>query len=300
MTNKIVVVNCDLFEKEIKECGVKCFRIWEKCTALSLRMGKLFRKIGLYKFGNINSALNNLDSECIIVFDNGIQENSVLKWLANRYENSRLIFYYWNPVFRSISPLKIPSKFELWSYSPEDCKEYNMRYNSTFYFQKFIKESVQTKRDVFFIGKNKGRLSELMKIEKSMKSYGLSTLFYITANHPRLKQRRFQKAIPYNEVLNYVRESKSILDYYVNPQAGLSLRAMESMFLNKKIITNNTTFSSYDFYRKENVFILGQDKERDLKVFLESSSVQLPLELKERYLFCRWLERMSDQLTSLC
>ncbi|WP_295685036.1 hypothetical protein [uncultured Fibrobacter sp.] len=289
----MIIINCDLFEKEIVKNGIKCFRIWKKYSAISLRIGKLFRRIGLYKFGNINPDLNYLESDCIIVFDNGIQENSVLEWLANRYINCRLIFYYWNPVFRSISPSKIPKSFELWSYSPDDCKKYNMKYNSTFFFKSFCKPPVQLRRDVFFVGKEKGRLKELLKIKKKITNLGLSSLFYITANHPRLKQKKFMKTIPYDNVLDYVNESRAVLDYYVNPKAGLSLRALEALFLGKKIITNNLTYPSYDFFIKENVFILGKEPERKISDFLSSPYIQLPTEIKERYLFSNWIARMS-------
>lgn len=285
----MIVVNCDLFKKEIEQNGIKCIRLWKSSSAIALRICKLFRKFHLYKYGNINPELNSLDSDCIVVFDNGIYENSVLKWIANRYYNKRLIFYYWNPVFKSISPLKIPKQFELWSYSPNDCKKYNMKYNSTFYFQDFCKKPVPIKRDVFFIGKNKGRLNKLMEIKKSLSALGISSLFYITANHPRLKQKKYQRPIPYRKVLEYVNESKIILDFYVNSHAGLSLRAMESIFFEKKIITNNETYPNYDFYNKENVFIMGKDKEEDLSKFISSPFVLLDNQIKKQYLFSCWI-----------
>lgn len=284
----MIIVNCDLFQKEIEQSGVKCIRLWNKYSAIALRIGKLFRKIHLFRFGNINPELYSLESECIVLFDNGIYENSVLEWMANRHRDKRLIFYYWNPVFKSISPTKIPQKFELWSYSPEDCKKYNMRYNSTFYFQSLVKSPSQICRDVFFIGKEKGRSADLKKIESEMADLGLSTLFYITANHPRLKQKKYKKHIPYETVLEYVNESSAVLDYYVNPYAGLSLRAMESIFYEKKLITNNKTISKYDFFNRDNIFVLGEDNSENLRNFIKKSFKKIPELIKNGYLFEQW------------
>lgn len=289
----MVIVNCDLFKEQIEQYGIKHMKLWRKVTALSLRLGMLFRKMRIYRFGNINKKLEDINDDCIVVFDNGIKENSVLKWLAKRYCNSRLIFYYWNPVFTSISPKKVPEAFELWSYSPSDCKRYNMKYNPTFYFKSFERMPVPKKRDVVFVGKNKGRFENLKKIENILDDCHLTSLFYITASHPRLKQRKYKKFISYDNVLNMVNESTAILDYYVDPWAGLSLRVMESMFFEKKIITNSKMIKKYDFYRPENIFVLENDNSQDLKEFIKKPFVGVGLDIKKRYLFENWMTRFS-------
>lgn len=288
----MVIINCDIFANEIKKSGIEHFPIWKKVSFLSLRYGKIFRKLHLFKIANINPNLFDLKSDCIIIFDSGIEENSVLKWFANYYKDRRLIFYYWNPVFTSIHPDKIPSKFEKWSYSPSDCKKYGMKYNSQFYFKSLIKEPVQIQRDVFFIGKNKGRESNLRRIKDLFDKYGLTSLFFIIATHPRLNQKKYKKRIPYSSVLDYVNESRAILDYYVDPQAGLSLRAMESLFYGKKIITNNKTIEDYNFYNIDNVFILDNDDNGKINSFLyDTPPIQVNSEIKASYLFDSWLKR---------
>lgn len=289
----MVIINCDLFAKQIEENGVKHFPIWKKGSFAALRYGKFFRKLHLYKAGNINPDLNNLDSEdCIIVFDSGIEENSVLKWFANKYSDKRLIFYYWNPVFTGIKPNKIPSKFELWSYSPSDCKKYGMKYNSTFYFDCFGKTHVDMQRDVFFIGKDKGRGKRLRKIEKFFNLDKLSYLFYLVPTHPRLKSKKSQKPrIPYEKMLDYINESRAVLDYYIDPQAGLSLRTMESIFFEKKLITNNETIVGYDIYNVQNVYTIEDLGKRNLKEFLASPFVSISEEIRNKYLFSNWIKR---------
>lgn len=287
----MIMINCDLFGEQIEQGGVKHVKLWSKITALSLRLGMFFRKMHVYRFGNINKQLYNLKDDCIVVFDNGIKENSVLKWLAKRYCKSRLIFYYWNPVFTSINPKKIPKEFELWSYSPSDCERYGMRYNSTFYFQSFSMEYAPIKRDVLFVGKNKGRLDGLKKIEKDLEDNQLSSLFYITASHPRLKQKKYKKFIPYSKVLDMVNESAAVLDYYVDPLAGLSLRSMEALFLRKKMITNNQTICNYDFYKSQNIFVMGCRPISELRSFLYQPYAEIEEKIKKNYTFCEWLKR---------
>lgn len=291
MKKSVVILNCGLFSNEIKKMGVQHFNLYANYSFFPFWLGKICRKLHLKKDANINPELRSLNVDCIIVFDSGVSDNCILSWLAKTYSDKRLIFYYWNPVFTSIKPSKIPSKFEKWSYSPSDCNQYNMKYNSTFYFESFVKAPVPLKRDVFFIGKNKGREKYLNEIKTFFESSGISSLFYLTANHPRLKQKKYMKHIPYKDVLNYVNESNAILDYYVDPHAGLSLRVMESIFFGKKLITNNRTITNYDFYNEKNVFLLDNNEKKDLSLFVTEPAVPIELSIKNRYLFEMWIER---------
>ncbi len=48
---------------------------------------------------------------------------------------------------------------------------------------------------------------------------------------------------------------------YRKNQHGISLRPLEALFLNKKLITNNRTVLNMDFYEKEKcVFLLNGQK----------------------------------------
>jgi hypothetical protein len=154
-----------------------------------------------------------------------------------------------------------------------------------------VKKATRLERDVFFIGKEKGRSNDLKKIENRLINLGLSSLFYITANHPRLRQKKYKKHIPYEKVLDYVNESKAILDYYVDPHAGLSLRAMESIFFEKKLITNNQTISEYDFFNPENIFVLEKRNIGELKNFVDAPYVKISKSKKDKYSFEEWINR---------
>ena len=216
-----------------------------------------------------------------------------MKYIASGCKKKRLIFFYWNPVERSVNPELIPPEFEKWSYSPKDCKLYGMRYNSTFYFEEFYEQYCEEEYDVFFAGKNKGRLEDLKKIKKQFDDLNIKSLFYITATHPRFQKKGFSKLLPYKKILQMTKKSRSILDYYYYSDAGLSLRAMEAIFFNKKIITNNITYKMYDFYDKSRVFILGEDDVLQLPDFLKAESQCVDFKTRENYLFKNWLDRFS-------
>jgi hypothetical protein len=71
----------------------------------------------------------------------------------------------------------------------------------------------------------------------------------------------------------------------------MSLRALEAMFMSKKVITNNQMYRQEAFYDPSNIFILGENNLDDLKSFFEEPYVEIDSKIKNQYLFESWLER---------
>lgn len=240
----------------------------------------------------------NLDKfESLIIFDAAVNYDLV-KFVKKLYPDKRLIFWYWNPVRNSIDPTLLSSEIcEKWSYSPEDCKKYNLKYNTTFYFSGLtnnfkgddINESLY---DILFVGRDKGRLSILLDYKEKFESLGLETNFHITPTkwYEKRKNKIYMNDISYNEIINLIKKSKAILDIVQHQSDGLTLRIMESLFFEKKLITNNQTVVQYDFYSKNNIFVLGLDKIDNLLEFIESPYKPIPNHIVEKYEFYTWLD----------
>ena len=236
-----------------------------------------------------NPLLKNVKEEKLIVFDASITEE-FLSWLQKNNPKTRIIFWYWNPVKLTLSPKKVPKGIEIWSYSVKDCKTYGLKYNTPFYFEPiFQKDAMPFHSDIFFVGRDKGRLNDLMCYKDKFERAGLISDFRIIGN--RNNKNCFSHYIPYYKVVEEVQKTKCLFDFYTDPEAGLSLRAMEGLFFEKKIITNNIFYFSQDFYDRQNIFILGKDDESRLFEFVNSEYRKLEFKLKEKYLFKNWITR---------
>ena len=97
----------------------------------------------------------------------------------------------------------------------------------------------------------------------------------------------------YDEIVERVRNADILLDYSRDPDAGLSLRAMEALFWQKKLITNNRSVKDSMFYKTNNIYLLGEDK-RTLRDFLELPQVPVEKEIKQQYLLSSWLKRFDE------
>lgn len=284
-----MIINNVLFKKEFVKYGYSSSFIKKKN---SFCVNKIVALFPFLKKFLVDKSFFYSEDDVVVYFDACIKDSFYLKYIAKKCPQKRLIFYYWNPVSSSITPGCIPSVFEKWSYSLTDCQKYGLKFNPTFYFDDFVEESsLGITQDVFFIGKDKGRYAELMNFEKLFAKKGLSTKFVVTANHSISLCRKYSKSISYKEVLENVKRSKCLFDYYTDPQAGLSLRAMESLFFEKKLITNNQTIDSYDFYNPANVFVIGKRSFDDLDFFMKQPYCPVDSKIKEKYMFKNWIKR---------
>ena len=87
-----------------------------------------------------------------------------------------------------------------------------------------------------------------------------------------------------------LQSSRCIIDIAQEGQVGFTRRPIEALFFNKKLITNNVEIMKFDFYRNNNIFILGKDKLEDIDSFMETDIEIIPDEIKRKYDINTWIE----------
>lgn len=97
--------------------------------------------------------------------------------------------------------------------------------------------------------------------------------------------------VEYDDYLQNLRESKAILEIVPENVVGLTIRTMEALFFNKKLITNNKDIKNYDFYNPNNIFIIGEDSEDKIKQFINSPFELIDRKIVEYYDFENWIKR---------
>lgn len=235
------------------------------------------------------------DFSDIILFANKMTL-PVLYWLQDTYPNKRIIFWYWNPVNKSINPEKIHlnANTELWSFDKNDSEKYNMSYNTSFYLKNLSEKKYDIKKDIFFIGLDKGRYDKLNKLKSEFEEAGINVdLRIVRERNSHKSNKKYSLPLSYIEVIDNIRSSRAILEIMQDGQIGLSLRTFESLYFGKKLITDNYSIKDEPFYNEHNIFILGIDDLSNLKNFIYSewdTSVNIWCDY---YSPKKWLERFS-------
>lgn len=245
---------------------------------------KLSIKLNIPQYYWFGSWKNNLQSVDTIIIFAALIEPDVLKLIKKFNPKARIIYWYWNPVFRMKKIDKSSlDLMELWSFDPLDCKKLSLRFNTTLYFKEIQLPENTIIYDTMFIGRNKGRESHLKSLFDELIKNGLNIYTEIVSDN--------HKGIPYSEYLDILSKSKSLIDFVPEGQSGLTVRVMEHLFLKKKLITFDKTIINELFYLKENIFVIGVDDTNEMNFFLDSPYVELPTEIINYYDFEEWLKR---------
>lgn len=230
---------------------------------------------------------NITDKKIIVVFDPLITPDYI-EWLFKKNPQSKIYLIYINKV----TAKNIPSKYNkdmvsIWTGDKADSEKYELNYyDKVSYFRVCHIKEQNLIYDIFFVGKDKGRLEQLLKMKQAYESLGLRVYFHIVAEKKwSLKiNHHYKKFMPYEDVLKYIGQSKAVLYLSSGAQDGITIRVMESLIFRKKLITDNLGLKNYDFYDPRNIFLLGERDESEIKDFLNSPYVNVESEyMKDIY-----------------
>ena len=228
----------------------------------------------------------------IIIFD--CTRLVLLCWLLKR-NNARLILWHWNVVKTNSIILRLANMFcEQWTFDILDAKKYGWKLNTQFYFCCNKNKACEIKQ-AFFCGLDKGRFCIIKRIETFLKKYNIGTDIHMIGLRGKVYDRPWVKSnfLSYAEVLKKIYNSKILIDIVQPGQVGLTMRVMEAIMLNKKLITNNKYIASEPWYNKNNVYIIGVDSDEDFTSFVINGT-EIDEKVKIYYDFSTWLDRFDQ------
>lgn len=245
----------------------------------------------------IQKAENLPQYDVILVMNTDFFSENFLKTLKTK--TKKLVGNHWDGLSRTphIYP-KINFFDRFFVFDKDDVDEEKNIFFLTNFFFDFDKDETETEsnQDIFYLGTYvKDRFPVLKKISDIFDTKQITQkiiLFTWDKKAPEKSITFTNKFISYEENIRNVKESKALLDLKLKDHNGLSFRFFEALKYNKKLITNNSDIKNYDFYRKENIFILDEDPENGLKDFIEHPYQSIPEEIKNKYGFENWFKTL--------
>lgn len=230
--------------------------------------------------------LDNYDA--IILHANNFSRH-IPKIIHKQNKDIKIIYWYWNIVTPPSSPKKVTdSDVEMWTFDELDAQKYKMKTNVQYYSEFSVKKSANICQDVYFIGHDKGRRNQIKSLQEEFKSRNISSKLDIIDENAKA-------LIPYDKVCDNIARSKAILEINQEGQRGYTLRAMEALFFEKKLITNNKHICHEDFYSKNNIFILGMDDLDRLSEFVNSKYDESVNVYKNKYNIDAWVNNFFSE-----
>lgn len=111
-----------------------------------------------------------------------------------------------------------------------------------------------------------------------------------SSEYKHAKYSNFEtKKLSQNELINIITKSKCILDAPQAGQTGLTMRTIECLGANRKLITTNKDIVNYDFYKPENIYVYNGTVDFD-DVFFKKDYSTLSPQIYAKYSLKHWLE----------
>lgn len=222
--------------------------------------------------------------------------------LKHKRVDTRIVMWHWNKIFEhEISPeSELASKCEQWSFDPDDCEKYHMNYNTQYFATISIPFDTEVKWDLYFLGADKGRRPLLEKIKNVCEQVGISTYFHIVSDGKIDDSSEalisYKNPISYEKNIENVASCRAIVDLPLLGQNGLTLRVMEALYLDKKLISFNQSVKELFFYDENNILVCGSENEINTQKIFDflDTKYQVKEECKKAkryYSFVEWMKR---------
>lgn len=159
----------------------------------------------------------------------------------------------------------------IFSFDREDCKNYGFIFRPFFFLKNFGKKILYENRkyDISYIGalRDYKRYKFIETIYKLSNMYNLKNFIFLIKDKKvkflDLKDNSFisDTRISPDKNLDILKESRIICEIPFDNQVGLTLRALQSLYFENKIITTNQDFKNYKFYNEKNIKIVDSLEE---------------------------------------
>lgn len=242
----------------------------------------------------------------VIIFDYGYQRG-MENYIHKVNPNCEVYLFYWNIITpKRINYKLFTDKTAIYSTDQMDCIKYHFKYNNMFYCERYYEPyQSYTENKLFFLGVDKGRADLLLYLKEIFEKVGIKCDIRLLVSHSNRKKRAELRSIQTNERLSYqdylsqLRNCNLILDITQKGQIAPTMRVMEAIYLSKKLITNNQSLSDYDFYNKNNIFILPNEYDDslidELNNFIECPFIPYSNEIREKYGFSEWVTHFCSE-----
>ncbi len=250
----------------------------------------------LYSFliGDWKRRLSGYDT--VIIFDKALTPQLV-RYIRRFNSRCRIKVWLWN--VRELED-DIRKHASVYTFDEQYALSEGYTYIPQFHFENAFVEGTVSQEGVFYAGFDKDRYQTLLGIAEELNSSGIRNRLILRKDISKEYDSESggiiltDKDLDYKDILKQMNGYSCILELNIKGQSGLTLRSLEALFGNRKLITNNKAVRECDFYDPSNIYILDEENKESLKVFLAEEYRNVDPEIKKEYTFDSWLRRITE------
>ena len=243
----------------------------------------------------------------LIVVRGEFVDESVIQFINEKFVIEKFISYQWDSVRNNIQSLNHHNNgFKVYSFDKFDCKQYGFVYLPLFFAEKYTTQ-IEREYDLSFVGVYTPERAKLISEIDAVLSGHYKLYFKLKINPiiyvmlrlfsndiSGLSRSFFTfKGFSYFQAMSVMRRSKVVLDISHSSQSGLTMRTMEAVGCNKKLLTNNIYIKDERFYSANFVCLYDSSCINDLKANIDSFIDGDALySARDSYSLCSWIKSL--------
>ncbi|HFI0466387.1 TPA: hypothetical protein ACGOY9_001860 [Streptococcus suis] len=304
-------------EEKMEDMGAEVIHINDKPKDTFL--GKALGRLGLGFYENIIndyyaaelSKIREKNFDYILVIRGEYTPKDSLERMRSYFPTAKMVLYMWDSL---VNNKFIRAKWEYYDkvYTFDRIDYLNHKesidFLPLFYYEDYLPKDTgvtEYKYDMSFIGTGhedrvkivKALTHQLENKQRNVFSYFFiphKLVYYLNKiKNPHFKYVRMEdvefKQLPFEKLYEIYSQSKCVVDIESSKQNGLTMRTIEMIGLEKKLITTNKDIVHYDFFNPDNIMILDRkDPVIDLE-FIDKPYIPLDEKIRTKYSLHDWI-----------
>ena len=288
---------------------------WTKVFLRLNLKGLIQSKIDTH-YTNILEKSKNIKYDYVFIIKLETIDKKILEQLKENQKDATFILYLWDSIQNYKGKEKLLPFFDrAFSFDKTDTIEYSaLDFLPLFYIPLYENKCLETSDilyDLCFFGTgHSDRFKIVKEIEKEAKQMNLKVYSFLYLQNKvifwvkKLFDKKMKNAkisdfsftsLNQLQLLDIILESNVIIDIEHQGQVGLTMRTIESIGCQKKLLTTNKSIKEYDFYNENNICVIDRNNIELKKAFFLTPYEPIDKAIYEKYALKSWLNKIFSE-----
>lgn len=262
-------------------------------------------------FDKIMSETKDKTYDIVFVVNCKVFTPEMIKKMRESQKSARFVLYMWDSLTLYPNSKELIPVFDTsYSFDSDDCKKIEeLKFLPLFYCKEFEQVGQAQNRQIDYdivsvCTAHPNRYKTMNKIFPELESKGIRIFSYMFLNKLQYlyniafasefkgaKSSQF-KFVPLSESenLDVLKRANTVFDIQHNKQSGLTMRTIETLGAKRKMITTNINIKRYDFYNKNNIFVIDDDNLDKIETFIKGEYESISDEVYKKYSISSWID----------
>lgn len=228
-------------------------------------LGKFIEKIYNKKIKNYYNKLleKYLDKDYVLVIGEIGYSQEFIELVKKKNKKIRFLKFIWDKMEQKKIEEYKENYDVVYTFEKDDAIRYNLKWRPSFFLEY---ENLVKNIDFYYLGRERDK-ERYIYVKKIFEYCIKNKLNYkiLLYSQDKKKKEEFitNKKIKYSENIENIKKSRVTFEKNIVNQKGLSLRTLECLAYNTKLITTNKDIIHYDFYHENNIMVV--EKAEDIE-----------------------------------